>query len=89
MNVFGNHMLNDLAKVAGGGASLLSGATRSIREEIKSRIEEMAQRLDLVPRDDFDSLRAAHQALLRDFESLKKRVSALEGPKTKSKKKKR
>lgn len=47
-------ILDDIARAAGGAVNILSGLRQQIREEVKSRVEEVADRLDLVPREDMD-----------------------------------
>lgn len=64
-------IFDDIAKVAGGALSIVSGMQEQFRDEMRSRVEEMAARMDLVPREDFDL------ALAR-IEKLQKRVDALE-----------
>ena len=56
-------MLDDLARVAGGTVSVFSGLSQSIREDIKTRVDELADRLDLVPREDFERLEKRIEAL--------------------------
>lgn len=70
-------IFDDIAKMAGGAASVLSGVRQQIEGEIKSRIDDMADRLDLVPREDFDRLSAL-------VAKLSARVDALEGKKIKA-----
>ena len=72
-------ILDDLARVAGGGASVLSGLRRQIGEDIKVRMDDMAARLDLVPREDFERLEimlAETRALLDEQAA---RIETLEG----------
>src|SRR5688572_18918923 len=66
--------LDDIAKVAGGAVNVFSGLRQQIESEIKTRVEELASRMDLVPREDVDRL----EALVR---KLSARVDALEGKK--------
>ncbi|MCK6418248.1 MAG: accessory factor UbiK family protein [Alphaproteobacteria bacterium] len=70
--------ISDLARMAGGGASLMNGISRSLREEIKSRVEDFASRLNLVPREDFESVQAGLDHALREIENLKARIKKLE-----------
>lgn len=49
--------------MAGGTANIFGGMGRSIHEEIKSRVDEMATRLDLVPREDLTALELRIEAL--------------------------
>lgn len=67
-------ILDDIARVAGGAVNLFSGVQQQVRDEIKSRMDEMASRMDLVPRDELDRALAMIAAL-------EKRVAALEGKK--------
>lgn len=65
-------ILDDIARVAGGAVNILSGLQQQMREEIKARIDEMAARMELVPREDMDRAEARIAAL-------EKRIAALEG----------
>ncbi len=69
-------VLDDIARVAGGAVNILSGLQQQIRDEIKSRVEDVADRMDLVPREDYDRAMAMIAAL-------EKRVAALESGHTK------
>ena len=66
-------VFDDIARVAGGTVSVMSGVTKQIKEEVRTRIDELAQRMDLVPREDFDRL----EFMVQD---LTKKVAALEKP---------
>ena len=65
-------VLDDIAQLAGGTVSIVSDLGRNIHEEIKSRTDEMAQRLDWVPREDFENLELRVQALEKALEASKK-----------------
>ncbi len=74
-------IFDDIARVAGGAVNILGGLQQQIHEEIKSRMEEMASKMDLVPREDVNRAESR-------IDALEKRVKALEGKKkTPSKKK--
>ncbi|MBN8521173.1 MAG: accessory factor UbiK family protein [Alphaproteobacteria bacterium] len=66
--------LDDVAKMAGGAVSVLSSVRAQIKEDIKARVDDVADRLDLVPREDFERLQSMVTALVR-------RVDQLEGAK--------
>ena len=66
--------LDDMAKMAGGAVNVLSGVRQQIQDEIKARIDDMAARMDLVPREDMDRLEAM-------VKKLSARIDALEGKK--------
>jgi len=74
-------ILDDLARVAGGAVNVFSGLQQQIRDDIKSRIDDMATKMDLVPRDDLDRALAQISALRSDVKALEKRVDALSGKK--------
>ena len=65
-------VLDDIARIAGGTASVFGGLTQSIREEIKSHIDEIAARMDLVPREDLTALELRIEALEKQLTAKKK-----------------
>jgi len=78
--------LEDLARMAGGTASVFSGLRQQIREEIRARIDELALRLDLVPREDFETLEMRVQALesrLKTLETAPSKAVKKTAPKSK------
>lgn len=79
MSARDNRLLDDIARMAGGAAGLLGSVRQQVKEEIKARIDELADRADLVPRADLERVEAMVSAL-------QKRVDALEGKKTPAKK---
>ena len=72
-------MFDDLSRVAGGAMNVFSGLREQILNDIKARVEEVAARMDLVPREDFDALEARVNAL-------QKRLDAAEGKSAATKK---
>lgn len=71
-------VFDDIARMAGGTVSILSGLGQQVREDIKARIEEMADQLDLVPRADFDRLESMLVKSRKEQDALIKRIEALE-----------
>lgn len=65
-------VLDDIARVAGGTVSVFSGIGQNIREDIKSYIDDMADRLDLVPCEDFERLELQVAALQEQIDKLEK-----------------
>lgn len=65
-------IFDDLAKIAGSTAGALSGLSRQIKEEIRVRVDELALRFDLVPREDFDELTARVDALQKRLDDIEK-----------------
>lgn len=76
-------VLDDIARVAGGTVSIVSGLSKNVRDEIKARIDEMGDRLDFVPREDFERLELLVKEQAARIDALEK---AAKKP-TKSKKK--
>lgn len=58
-------IFDDLSRVAGGAMNVFSALREQITNDIKARVEEMATRMDLVPREDFERLEAQVQELQR------------------------
>jgi hypothetical protein len=73
------HFLDDIAKVAGGAVNVLSGLRQQIESEIKIRVEEMASRMDLVPREDLERVEAQLARLQKDHKDILARLDKLEG----------
>ncbi len=65
-----SHIIDDLAKLAGGAAGIAGSLQQQIRSDIKTRIDDMASQMDLVPREDFDRLEALIQTLESRIEEL-------------------
>lgn len=80
-----DRVFDDLSRMAGGAVGIVSGMGQSLREEISSRIDEAVQRLDLVPREDFERLEAVVQAQAARIETLEQSLSkSKKTPKKKS-----
>ena len=71
-------ILDDVARLAGGTVGIASGISQNIRTEIKSRVDEIVDRLDLVPRQDLDRLETMLQETRKQNEDLKLRIETLE-----------
>jgi BMFP domain-containing protein YqiC len=56
-------IFDDLSRVAGGAMNVFSAFREQILNDIKARVEEVAARMDLVPREDFERLEAQVKAL--------------------------
>jgi hypothetical protein len=71
-------IFDDLAKVAGGAASTLSGLKGEIESLARQQIERVLANIDVVPRDEFDAVQAMAAKARSEQEALEKRVHALE-----------
>lgn len=73
-----NRLFDDLARMAGGAFSTLT----SLREEIETRVRERVERLladmDLVPREEFEAVKAMAQKARMEQEAMAERLMALE-----------
>ncbi len=66
-----NKIFEDLTQLAGSAAGLMNDLQKQMRDDVKVRVEELATRLDLVPREDFEKLEA-------QVDNLQKRLKELE-----------
>ena len=89
-----NRFLDDLARMAGGAASLASTIRRQVSSDLKERAHSYTSRMDLADGSDVERLQATVSKLRSEQELMKKRIAELEAaigskakPKTASKKK--
>lgn len=73
-------IIDDLARMAGGAVNIFSGLQQQVREEIRSRVDEMLTRMDLVPREDFERLEAMVIQLRLRQEELEKQLGGKKTP---------
>ena len=71
-------IFDDLAKVAGGAVSALSGVKAEIEGLARQQIERLLVNADLVPRDEFDAVKAVAAKARSEQEALEIRVRTLE-----------
>ncbi len=83
-----NRMFDDFAKVANGAVSTLVGIKAEMEALVRQQMERFLLDMDLVPRDEFDAVKAVAAKARAEQEKLEKRVAQLEarlaGAKTKS-----
>jgi len=73
-----SRIFDDLAKVAGGAVSTLGGIKAEIEVLVRQQIERLLVDADMVPRDEFDAVKAVAAKARSEQERLEKRVLALE-----------
>ena len=73
-----SRVLEDLARVTAGAASTLAGIKNEIEALARQRIERLLADMDLVPRDEFDAVKAMAAKARTEQERLEKRLAALE-----------
>ena len=73
-----SRIFDDLAKVAGGAVSTLTGLKAEIEVLIRQQIERILVDADMVPRDEFDAIKELAANARSGQEALEKRVRDLE-----------
>lgn len=73
-----NPIIDDIAKLASGAAGTLHGMRQEIEAAVKARIERLAGSMDLVPREEFEVVRAMAQKAREENEALSARIDALD-----------
>jgi BMFP domain-containing protein YqiC len=73
---------DDLAGVAGGALSALAGLREEMTALVRARVDEAIRRLDLVKREEFETVAELARRAREQSEALEARVAALEIAKT-------
>ena len=73
-----NRILDDLAKVANGAVSTLVGVKSEIEASVRQQLDRLLGEMDLVPRDEFEAMKAVAIAARTEQEKQEKRIAALE-----------
>lgn len=69
---------DDFARMTGGAAGVFAGLRDEVEAMVKSRLERVLAEMDVVPRDEFDAMRAVAVKAREEQEKLEERVAALE-----------
>jgi BMFP domain-containing protein YqiC len=73
-----NRLLDDLARMASGAAGALSGVRGEFEARLKQHFERILAEMDIVPREEFDAVKAMAAKARTEQEALDERVAALE-----------
>ena len=73
-----NRLLDDLARVASGAVGALVGVRDEMEELFRQRLERYLAEAEMVPRDEFETLKAVAVQAREAQEVLEARVAALE-----------
>jgi len=73
-----NRFLDDIAKVANSAVSTLSGVKGEVEAVVRQQLDRLLSDMDLVPRDEFDAVKAMAAKARTEQEILEKRVAKLE-----------
>jgi BMFP domain-containing protein YqiC len=74
-----NRFFDDVARVAGGAASALSGVRDEIEARLRGQLERLLAGMDLVSREEFEAVKAMAAKARTEQEDLQRRVAELEG----------
>jgi BMFP domain-containing protein YqiC len=73
-----NTILDDLARVASGAMNTVLGVRHEFEGRLREQVERILLSMDLVPRDEFDAVKAIAAEARAHQEILEQRVAALE-----------
>jgi len=73
-----NRFFDDMARVAGGAASALSGVREEIEARLRGQLERILAGMDLVSREEFEAVKAMAAKARTEQEDLLRRVAELE-----------
>jgi BMFP domain-containing protein YqiC len=73
-----NRLLDDLARMANGALNTLSGLRDEIESRVRERVERMLADMDMVPREEFEAVKAMAQKARAEQEDLAARLAELE-----------
>lgn len=73
-----NRLLDDLARIAAGAMGTLQGAKGEVEQVIRQRLERVLADMDLVGREEFETVKAMAAAAREENIRLAERLAALE-----------
>lgn len=73
-----NRLFDDLARMAGGAASLISTVRRQVSSDLRERAHSYSSRMDIASQDEVERLQAAVSKFRVEQEQMKKRIADLE-----------
>lgn len=73
-----NPFFDDIARMAGGALGALSGLKAEVEQLVRQQFERFMAGADMVPRDEFEAVRALAIKARTEQEDLEARVAALE-----------
>ncbi|MGB8843788.1 MAG: accessory factor UbiK family protein [Aliidongia sp.] len=73
-----NRLLDDLARIANGAFAALSGVREEAEQRLREQFEKVLARMDVVPREEFEAVKAIAVRAREEQEKLEARLAALE-----------
>lgn len=71
-------ILDDFARVASGAMGVAAGVRGEVEARIREQLERLLTQMDVVPREEFDAMKAVAVAAREEQEALSAKVAALE-----------
>lgn len=75
---FDSRFIDDLARVASGALGVATGVREEVEARLRQQFERLIEGMDLVPRDEFEAVKAMAAEARAENERLGKRLAALE-----------
>ena len=72
-----NRFFEDLSKVATSAMGTMAGVGREVDDNIRRKLRELVGGMDLVERDEFETVKASAAAAREEVEGLKAEIAAL------------
>ena len=73
-----NRILDDMAKVATGALGSLTGLRQEIEAKVQQQLERLLGRMNLVSREEFETMKAVAQAAREEQIKLERRLQEIE-----------
>lgn len=73
-----NKILDDIARVASSAMGVAAGMRGEVEARLREQLERLLSQMDLVPREEFDAMKAVAVAAREEQEALGTKLAALE-----------
>ena len=73
-----NRILDDMAKMATGALGSLTGLRQEIEAKVQQHLERLLSRMNLVSREEFDTMKSVAQAAREEQIKLERRLADIE-----------
>jgi BMFP domain-containing protein YqiC len=73
-----SRLFDDLARLATGAAGVLAGIKEELEAMVRHRVERLLAEMEVVPRDEFEAVRAMAAKARSEQQRLERRVAELE-----------
>ena len=73
-----NKILDDIARVASSAMGVAAGMRGEVEARLREQLERLLSQMDLVPREEFDAIKAVAVAAREEQEALSAKLASLE-----------